>query len=98
MHVEPDARTVLGLVAAACTTVAFLPQVVKNWRTKSAGDLSFGMFGLFTIGVVLWLVYGVLIENLPIIAANMVTLVLNVINLVQMVRYRHRGVPGKKAV
>ena len=85
-----DSITLLGLVAATCTTVAFLPQVLKNWRTKSAGDLSFGTFGLFTTGVVLWLVYGALIHNLPIIVSNVVTLVLNVANLTQMIWYRRR--------
>jgi MtN3 and saliva related transmembrane protein len=85
-----DWITLLGLVAATCTTVAFLPQVLKNWRTKSAGDLSFGTFGLFTTGVVLWLVYGALIHNLPIIVSNVVTLVLNVANLTQMIWYRRR--------
>ena len=83
-----DPITVLGLAAATCTTVAFLPQVIKNWRTKSAGDLSFGTFGLFTFGVVLWLVYGGLIENIPIIVSNSVTLALNIANLIQMVWYR----------
>lgn len=86
-----DAVTGLGLVAASCTTVAFLPQVIKNWRTKSAGDLSFGTFGLFTFGVVLWLVYGAIIGNLPIIVSNVITLVLNVANLAQMIWYRRRG-------
>ena len=85
-----DSVTLLGLVAASCTTVAFLPQVVKNWRRKSAGDLSFGTFGLFTFGVVLWLVYGSLIGNLPIIVSNVITLVLNVANLSQMLWYRRR--------
>ena len=85
-----DSVTLLGLVAASCTTVAFLPQVVKNWRRKSAGDLSFGTFGLFTFGVVLWLVYGALIGNLPIIVSNVITLVLNVANLSQMLWYRRR--------
>jgi MtN3 and saliva related transmembrane protein len=85
-----DSITLLGLVAATCTTVAFLPQVLKNWRTKSAGDLSFGTFGLFTTGVVLWLIYGSLIHNLPIIVSNVITLVLNVANLTQMIWYRRR--------
>lgn len=88
-----DAVTLLGLVAAGCTTVAFLPQVVKNWRTKSAGDLSFGTFGLFTVGVVLWLVYGVMIGNAPIVVSNVVTLTLNVANLGQMLYYRRSGRP-----
>jgi len=85
-----DAVTILGLLAAALTTVAFLPQVIKNWKTRSAGDLSFGTFGLFTAGLVLWLIYGLMINNIPIIASNVVTLALNLVNLVQMVKYRKR--------
>lgn len=85
-----DAITMLGLLAATTTTVAFLPQVIKNWKTRSAGDLSFGTFGLFTAGLVLWLVYGLIIGNLPIIVSNTVTLALNAVNLVQMVKYRRR--------
>jgi MtN3 and saliva related transmembrane protein len=88
-----DGVTLLGLVAAACTTVAFLPQVVKNFRTKSAGDLSFGTFGLFTFGVVLWLIYGFMIDNAPIVVSNIMTVTLNVANLVQMVWYRRTRSP-----
>lgn len=80
----------LGLLAATTTTVAFLPQVIRNWKTRSAGDLSFGTFGLFTAGLVLWLIYGLIIGNLPIIVSNTVTLALNAVNLVQMVKYRKR--------
>lgn len=83
--------TVLGLLAATCTTIAFVPQVIKNWKTQSAGDLSFGTFGLFTCGLSLWLAYGVMIDNLPIILSNAVTLALNAVNLVQMVTYRKRS-------
>lgn len=85
-----DAITILGLLAATLTTVAFLPQVIKNWKTRSAGDLSFGTFGLFTAGLVLWLAYGIIIGNLPIIVSNVLTLALNAVNLVQMVKYRKR--------
>jgi MtN3 and saliva related transmembrane protein len=88
LHV--DAITMLGLLAATTTTVAFLPQVIKNWKTRSAGDLSFGTFGLFTAGLVLWLAYGLIIGNLPIIVSNIVTLALNAVNLIQMVKYRKR--------
>ncbi|MEZ4703270.1 MAG: SemiSWEET transporter [Rhodothermales bacterium] len=88
-----EAVTYLGLVAATCTTVAFFPQVIRNWKRKSAGDLSFGTFGLFTIGVGLWLVYGVLIDNAPIIVSNLITLTVNLANLGQMVWYRRRR-PG----
>lgn len=85
-----DAITALGLLAATLTTVAFLPQLIKNWKRRSAGDLSFGTFGLFTAGLALWLVYGIIIGNVPIIVSNVVTLALNIANLVQMVKYRRR--------
>lgn len=85
-----DAITMLGLLAATMTTVAFLPQILKNWKTRSAGDLSFGTFGLFTAGLVLWLAYGIIIGNLPIIVSNTITLALNAVNLAQMVKYRKR--------
>lgn len=83
--------TLLGLLAATCTTVAFVPQAVKTWRTKSAGDLSAGTFVLFWTGVVLWLAYGLLIGDVPIILANVVTLALATTILVQIVRYRRAG-------
>jgi MtN3 and saliva related transmembrane protein len=68
--------TLLGLLAAACTTIAFVPQAVRTWRTRSTGDLSLHMYVLFVTGVALWLVYGVFLESLPLIAANGTTLVL----------------------
>jgi MtN3 and saliva related transmembrane protein len=68
--------TVIGLAAGFCTTVAFLPQEVKTWRSKSAKDLSLGMYLIFCTGVVLWLTYGILISDLPIILTNLVTLIL----------------------
>lgn len=91
-----DAITLLGLFAAVCTTVAFIPQVLKNWRTKSAGDLSFGTFGLLTLGIVSWLIYGIALRNVPIIAANSVTLVLNLANLTQMVWYRREEARARR--
>jgi len=68
--------TLIGLAAATCTTIAFVPQVIKTWKSKTAKDLSLGTFSIFTTGVVLWLIYGFLIMDLPIIAANTVTLAL----------------------
>lgn len=68
--------TMIGLAAATCTTIAFVPQVVKTWKSKTAKDLSLGTFSIFTTGVVLWLIYGFMIMDLPIIAANTVTLLL----------------------
>lgn len=68
---------VLGIVAGLLTTTAFLPQVIKTWRSKSAKDLSLSMFSLFVVGVVLWLIYGILNANVPIILTNAATLALS---------------------
>jgi len=73
--------TSLGLVAAFLTTIAFLPQVIKTWRSRSAKDLSLGMFAIFSTGILLWLIYGILINDLPIILANIFTLTLSSIIL-----------------
>jgi MtN3 and saliva related transmembrane protein len=67
---------ILGLLAGTFTTISFLPQVIKIWRSKSAKDISLAMFSIFSIGVLLWLVYGLFINSLPVILANAVTLVL----------------------
>jgi MtN3 and saliva related transmembrane protein len=66
----------IGFIAAILTTVSFVPQVLKVWRTRSAKDISLGMYSLFTLGIAAWLVYGVLIDSWPVILANLVTLVL----------------------
>ncbi len=62
--------TIVGLIAAAFTTIALLPQLMKVWKTKSTRDISTGMFMLYSSGLFLWFVYGVYIKNLPIILAN----------------------------
>ena len=69
--------TLIGLAAAFCTTIAFLPQVIQTWRTRSTRDLSLPMFSIFTTGIALWLVYGLIVRDIPLIAANGVTLVLS---------------------
>ncbi|MBT1698475.1 SemiSWEET family sugar transporter [Fulvivirgaceae bacterium PWU4] len=66
----------LGLAAGSLTTAAFLPQVIKTWKTRSAKDLSLGMFSLFCLGVALWLTYGLIVRDIPVIAANLLTLML----------------------
>ena len=66
--------TIIGFAAAALTTIAFLPQAVKIWRSRSSRDVLLGMAVIMLIGVVLWLAYGLLRGDLPIIAANVVTL------------------------
>ena len=79
---------ILGLVAAGLTTVAFVPQVHKTWKTKSAKDLSLGMYLIFTSGVILWLIYGILKSDIPIIAANVVTLSLTIVLLYFKIFYK----------
>ena len=69
---------IIGSVAAFLTTIAFVPQVIKIWRSRSAADISLPMYVVFTLGVTLWLAYGVLLGALPIIIANCVTLLLSV--------------------
>jgi MtN3 and saliva related transmembrane protein len=78
----------LGLVAGTLTTVAFVPQVVKAWRTRSTHDISLWMFSLFNTGLVLWLVYGFRIGSLPIVVSNIVTLVLALTILCFKLRYK----------
>lgn len=65
--------TTIGYLAAFCTTGAFLPQVIKVIKTKHTKDISLGMFSMMTAGVTFWLIYGLMISSLPIIAANMFT-------------------------
>lgn len=66
----------LGYLAACLTTLAFIPQVVYCWRTRDTTSISLGMYTSFCLGVFLWLVYGVLAEQWPVVAANLVTFVL----------------------
>ncbi|MFN6567715.1 SemiSWEET transporter [Dendronalium sp. ChiSLP03b] len=85
---EIDFTTTLGLVAGVLTTIAYLPQLIKTWKSKSADDLSWSMLIILCIGIILWLVYGVSIHDLPILAANVVTLILASVILVLKIRYQ----------
>ena len=68
--------TVIGLLAAFCTTVSYIPQLKKCWDTGSAGDLSLKMFSILAAGIALWIVYGVMRSDMVIILANSVSLLL----------------------
>jgi MtN3 and saliva related transmembrane protein len=67
---------VLGSVAGMLTTIAFVPQVMQTWKTRSAKDLSLAMILTFWLGVFLWLIYGLFIQSMPVIVANGVTFLL----------------------
>ena len=78
----------LGLAAGFLTTIAFVPQVWKIWKTKSARDVSLPTFVAFTLGVALWTVFGILKDELAITIWNSVTFVLAVAILVMKIRYK----------
>jgi MtN3 and saliva related transmembrane protein len=80
----------IGSTAAVCTTVSFVPQLVRVWQRKSARDISLTMFLLFSFGVACWLVYGLGIGSTPIVAANVVTLALALAILALKIRYDWR--------
>jgi MtN3 and saliva related transmembrane protein len=78
----------IGSAAAILTTTAFIPQFWQVWRTHHTADISLGMYILFTIGVALWLAYGVLLESWPITIANCVTLLLAGAVLVMKLKFK----------
>jgi len=72
-----DFTNLLGFTAASLTTLAFLPQVIQVWRSRSTKDISLPMLITFIAGVSLWLIYGVRVNAAPIVIANAITLILN---------------------
>jgi len=68
--------------------MAFLPQVIKTWRTRSAKDLSLVMFLLYCLGVFLWTIYGIMIDELPVILWNIITLMLAAVILFFKIKFK----------
>lgn len=79
---------ILGLLAGSLTTVSFLPQLVKAWRSRSTGDISLAMYGIISTGILLWLIYGLMIDSLPVILANAASLLIVLAILALKIRYR----------
>ena len=79
--------TWIGLGAAACTTFAYLPQVLKSWKTKHTADLSLMMYSLMTTGMLLWLIYGIFRKDIALISANSLSLLLSGSVLYLKLRY-----------
>jgi len=77
----------IGALAALCTTIAFIPQMLHTMRTRDTRSISLPMYLVFTFGIVLWLIYGILIMKWPIIIANIVTLGLSGTILTMKLRY-----------
>ncbi|MBR0846356.1 SemiSWEET family sugar transporter [Bradyrhizobium diazoefficiens] len=84
---EPFMIKLLGFAAATCTTVAYAPQFIKVWKTRSARDISLGMFLVMLLGLALWLVYGLLSGDAPLVAANAITMLLAGGILVMKLKY-----------
>ncbi len=85
MNISP---TWIGMAAAVLTTAAFAPQAFKAWQSRSTKDVSLAMFTMMVTGNALWLIYGILIEDTPLIVANAVTLLLAGAILAAKIRFR----------
>lgn len=78
----------IGYAAAFLTTASFVPQALHTFRTKDVRGISLGMYAAFTLGICLWLVYGVLLNAMPIVIANAITLSLAAAILTMKLRYQ----------
>jgi MtN3 and saliva related transmembrane protein len=83
----------IGLIAGLLTTTAFIPQVLKIYRTKSGKDISARMYSILSTGMVLWLIYGIFVRSVPLILSNAVTLVLALAIIALKIRYRDSQSP-----
>ena len=76
-----------GFLAALLTTIAFLPQLYKTWKTKSADDVSLIMLIVFLTGLIFWIIYGFQINSVPILIANIITFIFNLSILILKITY-----------
>ena len=83
-----DRVTLIGIIAAVCTTIAFFPQVYKVYKTNHTQDLSLPMYIIFSTGVLLWFIYGIMIKSLPVILANGITFISAVYILAMIIKYK----------
>ena len=80
----------IGFVAGALTTFAYLPQLLRTWRSKCADDLSYAMLGILSAGVWLWCAYGIIIHSPPVFVANLLTGIFTCAILISKLRYHSR--------
>ncbi len=80
--------TIIGYIAAVCTTFSFLPQAIKVIKTKNTKDLSLATYSIFTLGVFLWFIYGIILNDFPIIISNAITSIIATIILIMKIRYK----------
>ena len=86
-----DSHDLIGIVAGTLTTISFIPQLLRILRTRSADDISWGMFSVFAMGTTLWIVWGVGQRAVPVILANAITLLLTAV--IMFLKWRYRPVP-----
>jgi MtN3 and saliva related transmembrane protein len=86
-----DQWTVLGLVAGLMTTIGFVPQIIKGYRSKSMRDVSLIMPILLAVGMLFWFIYGIWLDSLPLVIWNAIALILNLIIIVLILRYNRDG-------
>lgn len=86
-----DMIQILGLAAGACTSAAAVPQLIKTWKTKEVGDVSMKMFLLYVVGMGMWLVYGIIKSDTPIIITNAIALTFHGIMLYLKIKYKHKS-------
>lgn len=79
----------IGLTAAFCTTFSFVPQVVQIYRTRLTQGISLGMYIIFSLGVALWLIYGILMHSPSLVIANSITLILALSVLIMKIKWRN---------
>ena len=78
---------IIGLIAGTCTTISFLPQVIKTIKIKETKDISISMYIVLATGMLLWMTYGILIKDLPVILANSISFILAAIVLILKIKY-----------
>ena len=79
-----------GYIAAVLTTIAFLPQLIKTIKTKSANDVSLITLVMFICGLCFWIIYGYQISSIPIMTANIITFLLNLLILISKISYSNK--------
>ncbi len=78
---------IIGYIAVLCSFSAFIPQVMRTYKTKSAADLSLGTFIIYNFGIISWLIYGLLINSFPLILSGLLTLISTLTILYMKIKY-----------
>ncbi|UTW12730.1 SemiSWEET transporter [Marinobacterium rhizophilum] len=93
-----DNTTLVGMLAAVCTTAAFVPQVLQILKSGNVDGISVAMYSTFTFGVTMWLIYGIILQDLPMFLANLVTFLLSSSVLILTLRKRWQNRRAPKGV